>query len=236
MQKLIAEVRDLLGIELNPAQIEAFEAYRSELITWNQKANLTAIIDPEQIRVKHFLDSTSCLLAMRGSPMTRVVDVGSGAGFPGIPLKIVCPTMQLVVIESIGKKADFLRHLVELLALEGVEILQDRAENLSHRPEHRERYDWAVARAVARMPALMEYLLPYVRVGGHALAMKGETGPAEAQAADHSLDLLGGQLNQIIPVDLPEVPEERFLMVFNKMAATPQNYPRRVGIPTKRPL
>lgn len=236
MKKLIAEVRDLLGIELTQAQIEAFEIYRRELITWNGKANLTAIIDPDQIRVKHFLDSASCLIAMRGSPMASVVDVGTGAGFPGIPLKILCPSMHLVLVESIGKKADFLRHLIGALNLEGTEVFQDRAENRSRQPEHRERYDWAVARAVARMPVLMEYLLPFVHIGGQALAMKGETGPAEAHAAERALELLGGQLNQIIPVDLPEVPEERFLLVCDKVAATPQYYPRRVGIPSKRPL
>jgi 16S rRNA (guanine527-N7)-methyltransferase len=236
MENLSREVRALLGIDLTHSQLEAFEGYRNALLAWSNVHNLTAILDPEQIRLKHFLDSTSCYLAMRGSPMASVVDVGAGAGFPGIPLKIVFPSIRLVLIESIGKKADFLKHVVEILSLEDVQVLQERAETLGHAISHREQYDWAVARAVASMPVLMEYLLPFVRIGGSALALKGESGPAEAQSALRSIQLLGGRLNQITQVSLPGVTEERFLLSVLKTAATPANYPRRVGIPAKRPL
>ncbi|MDX1437983.1 MAG: 16S rRNA (guanine(527)-N(7))-methyltransferase RsmG [Anaerolineales bacterium] len=236
MESLALEVHDLLGIDLSPSQREAFACYQDELIHWNARHNLTAIRSPEEIRIKHFLDSLSCLLVMLGTPMGAVIDVGSGAGFPGIPLKVLCPSIKLVLVESIGKKADFLRHMVRELNLEGVEVCQDRAENLAKQPAHREQYDWAVARAVARTPALMEYLLPFVRVGGSALALKGESGPAEAQQAEKAIQLLGGRLTQILPVALSGVTEERFLVMVKKIAATPENYPRRVGIPTKRPL
>jgi 16S rRNA (guanine527-N7)-methyltransferase len=188
------------------------------------------------VRIKHFLDSLTCLIAMRDTPIERVIDVGSGAGFPGIPLKIICPAMRLTLVESVGKKAEFLRYTINILGLENVNILQERAETLGQMNMHRERYDWAVGRAVAVMKVLAEYLLPLVKVGGKVLAMKGESGPAEAHAAEHAMRLMGGHLRQLIPVTLPTVVEERYLVVVDKVAATPQSYPRRIGVPSKKPL
>jgi 16S rRNA (guanine527-N7)-methyltransferase len=206
------------------------------LVAWNNIHNLTAIREPDQARIKHFLDSLSACLVMKGSPIERVIDVGTGAGFPGLPLKILYPQMQLTLVESIGKKADFCEHVVAKLGLAGVEVIQMRAEELGRLAAHREQYDWALARAVAILPVLLEYLLPLVRVGGSVLAMKGESGPAEAQTADNAAKLLGGHLRQLHPLTLPGVVEERYLVVVDKVAATPERYPRRVGIPTKRPL
>jgi 16S rRNA (guanine527-N7)-methyltransferase len=139
-------------------------------------------------------------------------------------------------VESVGKKVDFCRHIVDMLALENVEVLKVRAEELGQKVAHREQYDWAVARAVAILPVLLEYLLPLVKVGGQVLAMKGDSGPAEAHNAENAIQILGGQLRQLTPVVLPGVVEERYLVVIDKTATTPQKYPRRVGIPTKRPL
>jgi 16S rRNA (guanine527-N7)-methyltransferase len=146
------------------------------------------------------------------------------------------PKTQLTLVESVGKKAEFCRHVVKILDLEGVEVVQVRAEVIGQDPDHRERYDWAVARAVAILPVLAEYLLPLVRVGGSMLAMKGESGPAEAHSAERALKVLGGHLRQLLPVTLPGVAEERYLVVIDKVAATPMAYPRKVGIPAKRPL
>ena len=162
--------------------------------------------------------------------------MGTGAGFPGIPIKIIYPKVKLSLVESVGKKAEFCRHVVKVLDLPGVEVIQERAENLGQNPAYREYYDWAVARAVAILPVLAEYLLPLVRVGGSILAMKGESGPAEAHSAEHALKVLGGHLRQLIPVTLPGVAEERYLVVIDKVAATPKGYPRNVGVPAKRPL
>jgi len=173
---------------------------------------------------------------MQHHPPERVVDVGTGAGFPGLPLKIAFPAMQLTLVESVGKKATFCRHIVETLQLRDVEVIHARAEEVGRRPEHRERYDWAIARAVAHMPILAEYLLPLVRLGGHMLAQKGENGPAETQAAEHAFRLLGGRLQRLYPVHLPGVAEDRYLVVVEKVATTPQRYPRRTGIPARRPL
>jgi len=235
MKELAVHARNLLGIQLSASQINALEVYEQELLEWNARLNLTAIRDAHQIRIKHFLDSLTCLSVMRG-PCERVIDVGTGAGFPGIPIKIIYPAIQLSLVESVGKKADFCRHLVEALHLEGVQIIQERAETVGQFSAHRQKYDWALARAVAVMPVLVEYLLPLVRVGGAMLAMKGESAPAETQQADYAIRLLGGHLRKLIPVTLPSVVEERYLVVVDKVVATPDAYPRRVGLPAKRPL
>ena len=203
---------------------------------WNNRMNLTAIREPEGIRTKHFLDSYTCLLAFRDTPPTSLIDIGTGAGFPGLPLKIIYPNMRLTLVDSIGKKTTFCQHVVEVLGMEKVEVLQSRAEELGQHKAHREKYDWAVARAVANLNILVEYLLPLARVGGGILAQKGETAPAEAHAAEGAIRLLGGHLRQLIPITLPGVAEERFLVVVDKIAASPPNYPRRVGVPSKSPL
>jgi 16S rRNA (guanine527-N7)-methyltransferase len=236
MNELARHAREFLGIQLSSAQLSALKRYEEELIEWNQQLNLTAIDQPEKIRIKHFLDSLTCLKAMRDTPMDRVVDVGAGAGFPGLPLKIVCPPMRLTLVESVGKKASFCQHVVDTLGLENVTVLAERAEVVGTLPEHRERYDWALARAVAALPVLAEYLLPLVQIGGRVLAMKGESGPAEAHASERAFQLLGGHLRQLLPVTLPGVEEQRYLVVIDKVAATPDRFPRRVGIPSKRPL
>jgi 16S rRNA (guanine527-N7)-methyltransferase len=226
----------MVGLRLGAAQVAAMERYERELLDWNRRFNLTAVRDSNGVQVKHFLDSLTCFLALRESSVNRVIDVGTGAGFPGLPLKIACPTMQLTLVESVGKKADFCRHVAKTLALDGVDVVQERVEVLGKMEAHREQYDWALARAVAAMPVLAEFLLPLVRVGGRALAMKGENGPAEAQSAERAMRVLGGHLRQIVAVHLPGVVEERYLVVVDKVAATPANYPRRVGVPAKRPL
>lgn len=235
MKDLAQHARSLLGIHLSAAQIGALEIYEQELLEWNERINLTAIRDAQQIQIKHFLDSLTCLSVMR-NPCERLIDVGTGAGFPGVPLKIIYPSIQLTLVESVGKKADFCRHLVKTLRLESVQVIQERAEIIGQMPAHRQQYDWAVARAVAVMPVLVEYLLPLVRVGGAVLAMKGESAPAETQQAEYAIRVLGGHLRKLTPITLPTVVEERYLVIVDKVAATPDTYPRRVGIPAKRPL
>ena len=236
MKELAQQARNLFGIQLTSRQINLLELYEQELLRWNVHTNLTAIREPEQIRTKHFLDSLACLLVMRDSPPTRIVDVGTGAGFPGLPLKIFFPAMQLTLVESVGKKAEFCRHVVHTLGLDGVQVEQERAEALGQMPGHRQQYDWALARAVAVMNVLVEYLLPLVRIGGAALALKGENAPAETHAAEHATRLLGGHLRKLIPITLPGVVEDRYLVVIDKVVATPDGYPRRVGVPSKHPL
>ncbi len=223
------------GFDLAAGQIAHFETYTRLLVAWNRRINLTAIRSREDILVKHFLDSLTCLRVMP-APIGRVVDVGSGAGFPGLVLKIARPEIRLTLIESVGKKADFCRLVVQTLGLRDVEVVSARAEEIGQDPEHREQYDWAVARAVAGMPVLAEYLLPLVRVGGRMLAQKGAGGMEEAERAESAIHTLGGRLARVERVRLPGVKDDRTLIVIQKVSPTPSRYPRRVGVPSKRPL
>ncbi|MGQ0605311.1 MAG: 16S rRNA (guanine(527)-N(7))-methyltransferase RsmG [Anaerolineales bacterium] len=236
MDALLSGARSLLGLELTPAQVGAFQLYADELRAWNEKFNLTAITDPYAIQIKHFLDSLTVLKVITGGQPLRVIDVGTGAGFPGLPLKIVCPAIHLTLVDATGKKASFCEHVARRLKLSDVTVVHARAEEVGQQREHRERYDWAVARAVAEMPTLAEYLLPLVKRGGHVLAQKGKDAPAEAFGAARAIQKLGGELEQIVPVELPGVAEERYLIVLRKVAATHSRFPRRPGVPGKTPL
>jgi 16S rRNA (guanine527-N7)-methyltransferase len=236
MDKLIKDAQQLFAISLTPKQASLLACYERELLEWNERFNLTAIRDVEGIRAKHFLDSLSCTLAWKEQLPRRLIDVGTGAGFPGLVLKILYPGLKLTLVESVGKKANFCQHMVQALALDNVEVLTARAEEVGQLPAHREKYDWAVARAVAGMPILAEYLLPLVRVGGGMLAQKGESGPAETHTAEKALKLLGGRVRQLVNVKLPGVADERYLVIVDKIAATPPGYPRKTGLPAKKPL
>jgi 16S rRNA (guanine527-N7)-methyltransferase len=236
MVDLSHDVSTLLGIQLTVEQLEAFEIYERELIEWNARFNLTSITDPQQIRIRHFLDSLSCWLAMQPLPLGRVIDLGAGAGFPGLPLKILQPQLELTLVEATAKKAGFLEHIVQVLRLERVTVLARRAEEVGQMPEHREAYDWAVARALAPMPVLAEYMLPLVKLGGRMLAQKGRDAKLETQQAASAFQALGGELAEVLPVSIPHLVEERWLVTVAKTASTPAKYPRRVGIPSKRPL
>jgi 16S rRNA (guanine527-N7)-methyltransferase len=236
MTDLSTLVNQQLGIKLSSQQLNAFDVYEKELMEWNEKFNLTAIREVEAVRVKHFLDSITCVKELKLLIPNRLIDIGTGAGFPGIPLKILYPGMQLTLVESVGKKASFCEHVTETLHLENVEVLTLRAEEIGQITKYREKYDWAVARAVAAMPILLEYLMPLVRVGGYVLAQKGESAHAEAQQAEKACQLLGGKLDHITRLTLPGVVEEHFMVVFKKVAVCPAKYPRRVGVPSKTPL
>jgi 16S rRNA (guanine527-N7)-methyltransferase len=236
MEKLVQDAQALFNVKISGRQVMSFLTYEKELLEWNSRFNLTAIRDPDSIRTKHFLDSLSCILAWKAAPPGHLVDIGTGAGFPGLPLKILYPTLKLTLVESVGKKAAFCEHIVQVLRLEHVNVVQARAEDLGQDPDHRERYDWAVARAVANLNVLSEYLIPLVKVGGTVLAQKGESGPAEAQSAEGAMHILGGKLRQLIPVHLPGVADDRYLVVVDKIAATPHRFPRKPGVPAKQPL
>jgi 16S rRNA (guanine527-N7)-methyltransferase len=240
MQRLLAGA-SALGLRLTREQQASFTLYYEELVAWNQKFNLTAITEYEQVQIRHFLDSLSCLLAQEarqalGRREARMIDVGSGAGFPGIPLKLVCANAQLTLLEATGKKVTFLESLIQQLGLQTASAIKARAEDLGHDPEHRERYDLALARAVAELPVVAEYTLPFCKIGGWVIAQKGEAGAAEAWSAERAIRLLGGELRRIVHVELPGLPEDRSLVVVEKVSPTPAAYPRRPGIPSKRPL
>jgi 16S rRNA (guanine527-N7)-methyltransferase len=236
MNDFLLAVQEYVNITLTPKQLSNLAIYELALVEWNTRINLTAVDEPEMIRTKHFLDSLTCYQVMQDTPMERVIDLGTGAGFPGLPLKIIFPRMRLTLVDSVRKKTDFCQYIVDQIGLTEVEIIQDRAENIGQNAAHREKYDWAVARAVAIMPILMEFLLPLAAIGGKVLAMKGENAPAETQNAENAIKVLGGHIQNLMPVSLPGVADQRYLVVVDKVAATPQKYPRRVGAPAKKPL
>ncbi len=228
-------VQENSGIALTPSQSEAFHLYEKLLLEWNQKFNLTAITDPHDIRLKHFYDSLTCLKMIPEGP-AYIIDIGCGAGFPGIPLKILRPNLRLVLVDSVGKKADFCSEVVKRLNLSDVTVLHDRAEDQGQDSAHREKYDWAIARAVAPLPVLAEYLLPLARVGGNMLAQKGSNVKTEIAQAANAIALLGGELVAVDEFELPVIKEKRALLQIRKYKATPPQYPRKAGLPSKKPL
>lgn len=236
MEEFVQITNSMLGIELSKIQINALNYYENELIKWNKKFNLTTIKDPEKIRVKHFLDSLTCSLEIDSLSGDEIIDVGTGAGFPGIPLKIGYPEIKLTLVESVGKKVEFCQHILHNIGINDVEIIHSRVETLGQKVEYRQKFQWAVARAVAVMPTLVEYILPLLKVNGVMIAMKGQDAPAEAHEAEYATTLLGGHLRKLRRITLPGVAEDRYIVVIDKVAATPEKFPRRVGIPRKRPL
>jgi 16S rRNA (guanine527-N7)-methyltransferase len=231
---ILADVAHSWGLELSDEQLAQFQIYADELRRWNERVNLTAISDPEGIVVRHFLDALRCGLVWGDNPGT-LIDIGTGAGFPGLPLKLLRPSLALTLVESVGKKAAFLEHVASLLGLAQVTVIVGRAEAVGRDPRHRERYDVATARAVADLRVLAEYCLPLCRVGGRFLAPKGERVADELQQAGGAIGLLGGEVLEVAPVSLPGV-EPRTIVVVEKRAATPLAYPRAVGVPARRPL
>ena len=225
-----------LGLEEEKALL--FRRYFQELVEWNRAVNLTAIVEPDEVAAKHFRDSLSVARAIPGETLAggSLLDVGSGAGFPGLPLKIAWPGLNVTLLESVGKKAAFLRHVVDGLGLSGVAVENGRAETLAHEPRLRESFDVVAARAVARMAALAELTLPFCKTGGIVVAQKKAGIDDELREAERAIGLLGGALERIEVVDDVEPGDPRWLVALRKTAPSPDRYPRRPGIPARRPL
>lgn len=250
--EILTEGAGSLGLLLGPKQLAAFDIYYRELAAWNERFNLTAISGYDEVQRRHFVDSLTCLLALpgheregvfpdavpvqTGQPGLRCIDVGTGAGFPGLPIKLLMPDLNLTLLEATGKKCAFLRHMVEVLGLQKTEVVQGRAEELGRAPEYREHYDLVLARAVARLAVLVEYCLPLCRVGGRFIAPKGEDAPEEATTSNAAIETLGGRLVAVKRLNVPGLPGPRYLVVVDKVARTPDRFPRHSGLPAKRPL
>ncbi len=237
MEKLITGARKL-GLSLNSQQLEQLNIYYQELVDWNQRMNLTTITDYQDVQIKHFLDSLTVTLTFKLPlrPSFSVIDIGTGAGLPGIPLKILLPDIRLVLLEATAKKAAFLDHIKHKLGLDNTEIVVGRAEKVAHETQYRERFDVVLSRAVSPLPPLVELTLPFCTIGGSFVAQKkGEIEPEISQAAK-AINLLGGKLREVKRIDLEELADERYLVIIDKVSPTPHQYPRRPGIPAKRPL
>jgi 16S rRNA (guanine527-N7)-methyltransferase len=239
MEKLIAGAGKL-GIKLTAGQLKQFELYYQELIDWNKKINLTAITDYSPVQVKHFLDSLTITLALSEEEVKRpgfnIIDIGTGAGFPGVPLKILFPQPRLVLIEPTTKKTAFLHHIIRKLELENVEVLNSRAEEAAHLPLYREQFALVLSRAVALLPTLVELALPFCRIGGRFIAQKKGEIDREINRAEKAIAALGGKLDRIKKIELDEFDDGRYLVIIDKIYPAPNKYPRRPGIPRRRPI
>ncbi len=224
------------GISLSSLQLEQFDIYFKLLVEWNERMNLTAITEEDEVYLKHFYDSITAAISVDFNQPLSVVDVGAGAGFPSIPIKICFPKIKVSIVDSLNKRIGFLNHLASKLGLNEAYFYHDRAELFGQNKEHRERYDIAMARAVARMPVLAELCLPLVKVNGTWIAMKGAGATEELKESQKALELLGGRLLKDDSFRLPIEDSERHIITVKKEKSSPKKYPRKPGTPNKQPL
>ena len=232
----IQDAANAAGVPLSEAQAAQLLRYRDLLIEWNARFNLTAITDDESILARHFVDSLTVLRVLNAGAGQTLLDVGTGAGLPGIPLKIAQPDLDVTLMDSTGKKVTFCQAVIDDLKLAGIRAVKERAEEAAHRPAYREEFDVVTARALAPLPVLVEYLLPFVRVGGLCIAMKGSDAEAEIAQAARAIQMLGGALLRTEPVTLPGLPDQRALVVIEKLSPSLRLYPRQAGKPRTSPL
>ncbi len=238
--KSLAKGAGKLGIALNARQVKQFELYYQELIEWNKKFNLTAITDYQEVQIKHFLDSLTITLALTKEELENrdfdIIDIGTGAGFPGLPLKILLTPPKLVLVESTAKKAAFLHHIIHKLELDNVEVVNGRAEEIAHSPLYREQFALVVSRALAPLSTLVELALPFCQIGRKFVAQKKGRINQEIIEANKAIATLGGKLDQVKKIELEEFRDERYLIIIDKIYLTPDKYPRRSGVPKRRPI
>lgn len=235
-QDIMREAAEAANMPLDERQLFQFTRYYEMLIEWNEKMNLTAITEPHEVAVKHMVDSLTALETGLFAEGATVIDVGTGAGFPGLPLKIYRPDLKLTLMDSLQKRVGFLQAVVDELGLAGVECVHGRAEDAARNKVYREKFDLAVSRAVAALPVLAEYTLPFVKKGGYLVALKGAKYAEEAEAAGRALALLGGSAPKCLEVHLPGLEDKRAIVTVKKIKPTPKAYPRKAGTPGKKPL
>ena len=228
---------DSIGVSLNAVQLEQLDKYYEILVEWNSFMNLTGITEYEEVMLKHYLDSLVLRLPIDdGNSHIKLIDVGTGAGFPGLPLKIFYPELKLTLLDSLNKRVKFLQLVVDELGLKDVEVIHARSEEAARNKKYREKFDLATARAVARLPIICEYCLPFVKQGGTFIALKGRQYEEEIQEAQKAFSVLGGKLVKSMPVKLPELEDKRAVVYIKKEKATPKVYPRKAGTPERNPI
>ena len=225
-----------MNLSIDDKMEERFDKYTKLLIEYNSKVNLTAILEPDEINLKHYLDSVLPVLSGYFKDGQKVIDVGCGAGFPSVPLKIYMPELEFTLLDSLNKRINFLNILIEELGLAGITTIHSRAEDGGHNEDLREQYDICVARAVASLNVLMEYCTPFVKKGGYFIALKGKDGDNELANSKKAMEILGVELVDKFEYILPDTDNERKIYVFKKVLNTPKKYPRQAGKPTKNPL
>lgn len=232
----LKEDASTFGIELSEEQVHQFIKYYELLVAWNSVMNLTAITEFDAVCTKHFIDSISLCKAVDCTKKSYVIDIGTGAGFPGIPLKIVFPNLKITLLDSLGKRVNFLNAVIVELGLQEIEAIHGRAEDFAKTGVLRETFDICVSRAVANLSTLSEYCLPYVKVGGYFISYKSENVTEEIQLAQNAIEILGGKqpVKKVFP--LPNSDIYRSLLVIEKVQNTPKKYPRKAGLPSKEPL
>lgn len=230
----LLEKASVLGVRFSVEQMEQFYKYMNLLIEWNEKMNLTAIIEPSEIILKHFIDSITILKDIKDG--STVVDVGTGAGFPGIPLSIMNPTLKITLVDSLNKRLIFLQEVIKELNLKNVELIHARAEEFGRNKKYREKFDIATSRAVANLATLSEYLLPLVKINGQAISMKAGNASQEIEEAQKAIKTLGGHINRIDEFYLPQTDIARTIIIIDKIKETPNQYPRKAGTPSKEPI
>ncbi|SFF15752.1 16S rRNA (guanine527-N7)-methyltransferase [Paenibacillus catalpae] len=224
------------GISLNAKQLEQFDSYHRLLVDWNERMNLTGITERDAVFEKHFYDSISLSFFVNIKEIKSIADIGSGAGFPSIPLKICFPHLKVVIVDSLNKRIQFLNHLVQELGLDNVSCVHGRAEDIARLPEYRDSFDLVTARAVARLNVLNEFCLPFTRKNGSFAAMKGSQSVEEVKEAGVSLRELKGKVRAEHALKLPFEQSERYIVLIEKTDSTPKKYPRKAGTPLKQPL
>lgn len=233
-KEIMISYAEKINIKFTEEQLEKFYQYMNMLLEWNEKINLTAIVEPKEVILKHFIDSLTINKYLKEN--VTIADVGTGAGFPGIPLKILRPDIKVTLVDSLNKRINFLNEVIEKLNLEDIETVHSRIEDFGKNKSYREKFDYVTARAVANLAVLSEYLIPIAKIGGKCVCMKGSNVEEEIQSGKKAINVLGGKIEKVDEFVLPDSDISRNVIILSKIKNTPARFPRKAGMPSKEPL
>jgi 16S rRNA (guanine527-N7)-methyltransferase len=233
---LMIQYAEKFKINIDEEKLDKFKKYKALIKEWNEKINLTAITDEDDIIKKHFIDSISVLESNVIKNGMKIIDIGTGAGFPGIPLKIILPDSKILLVDSLNKRVNFLNEVIRMLELHGIEAIHGRAEEVAKKPEYREKFNIVVSRAVANMTVLSEYCIPFAKIGGYFIAMKGPSSENEIEESKHAISILGGKIKNVVETRMLQSDMNHRLVIVEKVKSTMNKYPRNYGQIEKKPL